>query len=216
MLGLDSGTTCGDLPAKYDSESTFAESSLAWVGDYLYMCLYNRGLARISIADGSVDIAPTYCVSVTSHDGDLLAEVAFDTDELAYAPHYLMRFASFEHAVRRDAEEIYEMAPSAYRITTHEDRVYLAAWSTNTFEVADLADGGEFQSVMFEGYDDWINGMEITPDGRLIVGGGPTTTGDLHVFDPSTGAFQGLLGTEFANASPNIVGIECVSGGAAE
>lgn len=215
MVGLDSGKTCGDRPAAIDRASTYAESSLAWLGDYLYMCLSGRGLARVAIADGSVDIAPIHCTGVTAHDGDLLAIVSYARDEIVSAPYYLARFASFAHAARREAEEVYEMPPSASRVTAHGDQVYFAWHYASTFEVAELAEGAELQSIALQGYDDWINGMAITPDGRLIIGGGPKSTGDLHVFNPRTGAFQGLLGSAFANASAGIAGIQCKSGGAA-
>lgn len=215
MVGLDSGRTCGDLPAEIDRNTTFVEASLAWLGDYLYMCLNDRGLARVSIVDGSVDIAPIYCTGVTSHEGDLLTILGPGRDAATGAPYYLARFASFERAVTREAEEVYEMAPSASRVTAYGNHVYLSGYATSTFEIAEIADGAELRTVTLEGYDDWIDGMDVTPDGRLVIGGGPRTTGDLHVFNPRTGAFQGLLGSEFAHASAGIAGIDCVSGGTA-
>ncbi|HEU4535604.1 MAG TPA: hypothetical protein VFS00_15860, partial [Polyangiaceae bacterium] len=68
-VGLDSGTVCAGPSTNAD---TTAVSSLGWVGDYVYVCDYNRGLVRISVADGSVDIAAVSCDSATSHAGGIL------------------------------------------------------------------------------------------------------------------------------------------------
>lgn len=210
MVGLDSGTTCGAVPTEIED---LGEASLGWLGDHVYMCMRERGLARVSVVDGSVDIASVPCEGVTVQDGGLVALVWFDGDEYAAAPWYVARFASFEDAVRREPEQVYEMAPYASRMAAHGDTLYFAWHSTNTIEVAELADGAEFQSLPLQDFDNWIMGMDVTDDGRLVLGSW-SDAGGLHVFDASTGAFQGKLDSAFSDTL--ISGIDCVSGGAAE
>ena len=210
MVGLDSGTTCGSVVTNLDFTS-FAEASLGWVGDYLYTCWHDRGLARISIADGSVDIAPLPCSGVTAHDGELLVQVRYE--EFLDTPYYLARFASFDDVVARNPEWVYEMAPYHGSMATQGDRLYMASIYDDAVAAVDLTDGAEFQTIPLEGFYDWVFGMSVTDDGKIVIGG-ETTKGGLHIFDAQSGASLGTLPSEF-DTTP-IAGIACVSGGAAE
>ena len=209
MVGLDSGTTCGSVPAG----AGLGGASLGWMGDYLYMCEIERGLARMSLLDGSIDIAPLPCEGVTIQDNGLVVLLSFDFEGLGYAPWYVARFASFEDAVERNPEHVYEMTPYATRMAAHGDDLYFAWHSTNTVETASLADGAEFQNIVLEGFDNWIFGMDVTDDGKLVLGSW-ADTGGLHIFDAATGAFERKLDNAFNGKF--ISGMECLSGGAAE
>lgn len=211
MLGLDSGTTCGQVTTGIDSQS-YTEASLAWLGGYVYTCMPERGIARISIADGSVDFAPIMCSGVTSHDGGLLALVTFDPEEYSGIGSYVARFASFQDLVERNAEWIYEMAPWGTRMTAQGDEVFFAWHSTNEFDTAELADGAEFHATSLEGFDDWIMGMDVTEDGKLVMTGWQGE--GVRSFDVKTGAALGFIPN--AGTSSHLGGIECQSGGVAE
>jgi hypothetical protein len=208
MVGLDSGTTCGSAPVRAGGGA----SSLGWMGDYLYVCEIERGLARISLLDGSIDIAPLPCDAVTVQDNGLVVALSFGFEELGSAPWYTARFASFEDAVARNPEQVYAMAPVS-RMAAHGDDLYFAWHSTDRIETASLADGATFQEIVLEDFDNWIFGMDVTDDGKLVLGSW-LDTGGLHVFDAATGAFQGKLDNAFHNTI--ISGIECLSGGATE
>jgi hypothetical protein len=222
MVGLDSGTVCGSLPVDLD---VFATASLAWMGDYAYMCSHNRGLARISLIDGSIDIASLPCDAVAVQNGGLV--VLFGPIAQSFLggnganPWYVARFASFEDAVEREPEVIYEMAPWASRMAAHGDSLYFAWHATDTIELANLADGAEFQSITLEGFDTWVNGLDVTDDGTLVVGsnaesveGDPYLDSVLHLFDAATGTWRSTFENGFENRL--IAGLDCQSGGAAE
>ena len=215
MVGLDSGTVCGSLPVDVE---LWGESSLGWMGDYAYMCAYERGLVRISRLDGSTDIASIPCDGATVQNGGLVVLMGFtgqtEFDPGVDSPWYVVRFASFEDAVERRPEVVYEMGPWASRLAAHDDTLYFAWHATNTIELTSLADGAEFQSLMLQDFDNWINGMDVTDDGTLVIGSGSDTGGLLHRFDAATGALQ----TTFENGFEDrlITGLDCLSGGAAE
>ncbi|MEM9488674.1 MAG: hypothetical protein AAGC55_05990, partial [Myxococcota bacterium] len=120
MIGLDSGTLCHGPEVgitAYDSPS------LAWVGDYIYTCLYDRGIARISVIDGSVDVAPVPCGMVTSHRTGLAATAVVDVGQSGSTLSQLVHFSSFEDAAQREVSYSYGETPQATRVATSEDKV---------------------------------------------------------------------------------------------
>ncbi|HWN67510.1 MAG TPA: hypothetical protein VNM90_07705 [Haliangium sp.] len=212
MVGLDSGTTCGAFPVP---DIALPDYSLGWAGDYLYKCVYRRGLARISLVDGSMDVAPISCDSVTADGDGLIAVVSFE--KYPNAPWFVVRFASFEDAVEGAPERVYEIAPeSRGPLAVQGNHLYFAKTGTHSVSFVELADGAEFQTITLEGFDDLddlIQGMDVTEDGKLLVtsysfdGGGP------HIFDAATGAFQGSIENALDGGS---AGLECFSNGTAE
>jgi hypothetical protein len=215
MVGLDSGTVCGSLPVDLD---IFAQASLAWMGDYAYMCAYDRGLARVSLVDGSIDIASLPCDAVAVQNGGLVVLLAYNGQEYlggdGAAPWYVVRFASFEDVVEREPEVVYEMAPWASRMAAHDDTLYFAWHATDTIELAGLANGAEFQSLVLQDFDNWIMGMDVTDDGTLVIGSSYDTGGRIHLFDAATGALEGTIENGFDDRL--LAGLDCLSGGAAE
>jgi hypothetical protein len=70
-VGLDSGTVCQPSGAPLLGTDPQA-MSIAWRGDALYTCRQGVGLARGSLADGSVEVAGGACNGVTVDTGRLL------------------------------------------------------------------------------------------------------------------------------------------------
>lgn len=202
MLGLDSGTTCGAVRAQAELLDT---SSMAWIGEYVYVCPLDFGLTRIAIADGSVDSAPMPCDAVTAYDGGLLV-MPFGGGPDAGT---LLHFASFEDVVQDNRARTIQLDPFASRMTVSGERGYFAWHSTESVEVADLMDNAPFESISLEGYDGWIHGMAVLDDGRLVIGG-PASNGndDLFRFDADTGTALGAAG--FSNLE-RLGGLACVS-----
>jgi hypothetical protein len=194
VIGLDSGSVCqNDALGSATAPDT---SSLGWRGDYAYGCVYDRGLARTSLVDGTVDIAPMACEAVTvDEDGSLLVMPFFGTDFPELSTFSVIRFESFEAAARLEIAEVLPVEPWASRMAVDGDRGYFAWHATSTIEVADLATG-ELESVVLEGYDDWILGLDAV-DGKLLVLGSWADPG-LRVFNATTGKLEGVIATGFA------------------
>jgi hypothetical protein len=202
VIGLDSGSVCQN--DAIGSATVPNTSSLGWQGDYAYGCVYDRGLARISLVDGSVDIAPLACEAVTVHeDGGLLVMPFFGTDFPNLSVFSVIRFDSFEAAARLELAEVLPVEPWASRMAADGGRGYFAWHATSTIEVADLATG-ELESVVLEGYDDWILGLDAV-DGKLLVLGSWTDPG-MRVFNATTGKLEGVLASGFSGE-----GLACAS-----
>ncbi len=206
MVGLDSGVTCRGPEAgavSYDSPS------LAWVGEYVYSCLYDRGIARTSLADGTVDVAPIACGTVTSHQNALTATAMIDPASAGAPLGKLLRFRNFELAACREPEFSFGEIPEAQLIATQGDRLYMAS-QAGKVTVANLYAEDKASTVTelsLEGYNGWITAMDATADGKLVVAG--PTSGGLHIFDAETGALERIISLD--SGSSSAWGLECVT-----
>jgi hypothetical protein len=213
MLGLDSGTVCHGEPA---SPWMYAPaSSLGWRGDYVYLCDSTRGIGRISIVDGTVDVAPVPCESITAFEDGLLGMVSVEGGWSSTGLGYLAHFATFEQVAERRPTRAFAIDAWATRIAMHGDQVYFAWHSTDTVETARLKDDAPIYPVPLEGYNDWIWAMDATDDGRLVIGGPPLSVphhpsvGGIRLFDAATGDSLGELPSEFDDLQIN--GMQCIS-----
>ncbi len=205
MVGLDSGELCVGDP---DSEpGASLGNSLGWQGSYVYACDMDRGIARTSVVDGTVDIAPVPCSATTSYDGGLLSLISFGEDPLGG----LIQFDTFDAAARREPTRVFGLDPYTSRIAVQGNRAYFAWHSTDTVQTAELADGAPIKDILLEGYDDWIDGLDATGDGRLVIGM-PWYDIGISLFDAHTGAFDGQLPTDFGGFE-RLEGLKCHSEG---
>ena len=205
-VGLDSGTVCtSDLAPELQ---VIDGSSLGWQGDYLYTCALGVGIARISITDGTVDVAPIACEMVTTYDGGLVARVGIEEDDAPFG--LLAQFADFDHIAVRKAEHILALDPYATRIAVEGNQAYFGWHSASTVETAELADGAPIKSIPLEGFDNWIMGMDVTGHGQLAITSWFDTEA-LYLFDAETGAAQGQIPSELPSRLGG--GLKCVSGG---
>ncbi|MEM9488675.1 MAG: hypothetical protein AAGC55_05995 [Myxococcota bacterium] len=71
-------------------------------------------------------------------------------------------------------------------------------------------------TIELEGYDNWIAAMDVTTDGKLIIGA-PAHTGGLHIFDVDSGALSSVISPLSAESSTGddeptqLWGLDCVS-----
>jgi hypothetical protein len=166
VLGLDSGRTCSGVPIERFAGSNV--SSLAWRGAYLYACLRERGLARISLLGGSVDIAPVSCQGVASHRDGLLVMLDHDSDGEGFS-QALVQFDSFEAAARHESSCSIKHELQASRMAVQGDQGYFAWHATNELSTLALKRGARPGRIKLKGYDDWVMGLDVTEDGRLLI-----------------------------------------------
>jgi hypothetical protein len=183
-------------------------SSVGWQGDYLYGCALNVGIARISIIDGTVDVARIACEMVTTDDGGLVARVGGPVDDVPFG--LLAQFADFDHIAVREAEHIFALDPYATRIAVEGNQAYFSWHAASTVETAKLADGEPINSIPLEGFDNWIMGMDVLGDGQLAITSWIDTEA-LYVFDAETGAATGQIPSELPARLGG--GLKCVAGG---
>jgi hypothetical protein len=180
MFGLDSGQSCsvGASPVAFASDV----SSLAWRGEVAYFCSYEGGLFRVSLLDGSSEALQVPCDAVTSSPGGILLRADFPFAGFP-APFGALTSAEGLGAVLSDAFAPTPLAASGVsRIATGQGLLYAAWHSTDRIERADLATGVPLEPIVLQGFDDWVQGLDGTDRGELVIIGG--IGGDrLLVFD---------------------------------
>ena len=201
-ISLHNGTLCESNVLGIAGGAGIA--SLGWQGDYAYGCLADRGLARLSLIDGSMDIAPIACEAVTIHGDDLLVMSGGSFGLEAYPAYSMLRFDDFAAAARREVADRIDIAPMASRMAVDGDRGYFARHLTGTVETAELSDGALLETIRLQGYDDWINGLVAV--GGMVVVLGPSSNPGLHVFDAFTGEALGVMVPEYSGD-----GLTCVT-----
>jgi hypothetical protein len=212
-VGLDSGVACrGPSIQAYDLLPL--ADSIAWVGDYLYACDDERGIARISVLDGTVDVAPVNCRTVTSYGDALLAEVWLGVNDDDSFQEY-MAFDGFASLARRKPYHVFGPGLGlSSLIGTDGDRAY-AFWLSDPSYVtaASLPDFGAPQDFVLDGIESFIYGFDAI-DGRLYVHPDfdlDNLESKLMIFDGQTGASQGKLTLVVEDGSPFVLlqGLDC-------
>lgn len=212
MIGLDSGATCAGPDV---ATMSYDNPSLAWVGDHVYTCLYDRGIARISTIDGSVDVAPVACGAVTNHRGSLAATAMVGNNPAGPPLSQLVHFDSFESAACRDSDRAYGKIAKAGVMATRGDLLYTASRTSAEVEIGNIAapGSGSIDRIELEGFHSWLTAMAVTGDGKLIAAG--PTSGGLRVHDADTGAFERMVTLDDeAIAAGALWGLDCVTNAA--
>ena len=220
MVGLDNSTMCGG-----ELRADLMSRSLGWEDAYLYECWTGQGIARVSVLDGTTDVAPIPCRAVTSHQGKLYALV--DNDH--YAPSdigHVAEFAGFDEAARREAERVFGVDLFAENIAVHDGRLYLARTSQDglyRYEVqtAELDPGAPITSVPLAYDIEYLAGIDVLDDGRLAILGSTDPAEKrpaygIYFFDAETGGDQGAISFDEVNEEGGLVigisqGLKCES-----
>ena len=174
-IGADSGDTC--YLGEVDSVESIDVSSLAVVGSSVHGCSYGVGLWRAPLLGGTADVLPVDCRALTDYGGGfLLAEQA--------SPDLVFHYPDFESMGMGGALEAITVDPQFSRIATQGETLFTAWHSTDTVQVEDLPSSTELPSLLLEGFDDWVDGISVTSDGKLFVLSSETLFG----FESATGA----------------------------
>jgi hypothetical protein len=206
VLGLDSGRTCPLRPVDPGLTLYDEASSIGWRGELLYVCT-ERGLVRISLRDGSWEAAQVPCQAVAADEGRLYVMPSWrDTLSRGASFDAVYAYADYRAVLGGAYDRIYTL-PTSSRMTAQGDRLFGAWHSTDTIEVVDVESGSALPPIELEDYDDWIDGMSVTADGRLVVTHwGPAGGSTVVIFDAQTGERLGEL------AVPEMItGLACVS-----
>ena len=116
------------------------------------------------------------CEAVTEYQGGFLLSDSANLDILFHYP-------DFESMGSGGALEAFRVDPQFSRLSTRGDTLFTAWHSTNTVQVEDLPSESAMPSLLLEGFDDWVDGMSATSDGRLYVLSSET----IFAFDVTTG-----------------------------
>lgn len=201
-IGLDSGTACIG-PVLHGSEG-HGQSSLGWIGDYVYTCERERGIVEVSLRDGAIRVAPFACESVTNDGQSLIVTPAMQAFGGA-----VERYASFDALLARQPLGTLKIAGTSSRLAVQGNAAYTAGHSTDEIGVTAL-DSGQRTTIKLDRYDDWIFGLDVLSNGNILVGSPRRTERDLRVFDGRTGAQLKSYKLELGHA--DIAGFKCREG----
>ena len=178
VLDLDSGR----LGLLIDTTAPVQDgltSSLAWLADVAYTC-GEAGLIRISLRSGAWEAASVPCLAVAAFDGGLLL---LADGGGGGEPATLRFYRSYAAVLSQDADRTYGFAALATRMTVQGTLYFGAGQSTDHVEVGDLSTGAPLGGLMLEREDDWVWGMAVTDDDRLVLANGDR----VELFDVQTG-----------------------------
>jgi hypothetical protein len=161
-IGLETGDICTTATLS-DSFVDSQRPTLLWADEYVYGCVGDHGmLMRASLLTGEVEKAWVYCSGVASLEGQLYV---MTSDRTASDGRL---YDSWEDA-RCDVASTTGLATTRNsRITIGGKMLYSTWHSTNEFEWQDLG-GTVSDTVTLEGYDDWIWGIDVTPDNLFTL-----------------------------------------------
>jgi hypothetical protein len=202
LLGLDSGSVC-PVTATSAPITSASHHSIAWRGELMYACPYGAGLLRISLRDGQWESASLPCEAVAAHGDDIL--VLLSSIGIPFSSDNLYAYPSYDALLSGAFDRALDVGWESTRMTVHGDTFYGAWHATDSVNLVDLASGQSQGVLTLEGYDDWILGMSVTDDGRLIVTG-PDSGSTVVVFDVNTGRRLGDL-----HPPTRVTGLSCVT-----
>lgn len=173
-VGPDSGSVCylGEIEDFGSSDV----SSIAVVGPSVHGCSYGLGVWRAPVLGGPVEVLPVECEALTEYQGGFLLQPEVSEDNLRH-------YADFESVGTDTPLETFWVDGNYSRISTRGDTLFTAWHATDTVDVAALPSGSPLATLSLEGFDDWIDGMSATSDGRLYV----LSVETVIAFDVATG-----------------------------
>lgn len=159
-VGPDTGHLC---PIGTLSEEVVSDiSSIAVVGTRIHGCGYDIGTWRASILGGPPEILNVPCAAITGYQGGFL-HVSAELD--GFIDHY----ATFEDIQAGAVIETFSVEAFFSRISARESTLYTAWHSTDTIDRYTLPSAAPLAPLLPAGFDDWVNGMSVTQDGRLYI-----------------------------------------------
>jgi hypothetical protein len=193
-LAPDTGDIC--YLGEIEDFGSASVSSIAVVGANVHGCDNDEGVWRAHVLGGPVELLQIGCEAVTEYEGGFLLA---DGENQGLLLHY----ADFESMGSGGALQTFSVDPQFSRISTRGDTLFTAWHSTNTVQVEDLPSEIAMPSLLLEGFDDWVDGMSATSDGRLYVLSSET----IFAFDVATG--EQVLQTGIPSSGTPLTTLHC-------
>ena len=162
-LGLDSQTACPVVQLQTADIEIFAVGSLGVVGGDLFTCTsqFDGVAARVSLQTGAVELAALPCSAISVWRGHIILQTSFPNGEFRV-------FTDWTALTQN--QSIWQFnAPGTFNesFTTQGDTLYTAWHSDNSVARFELPCGEPLGEVMFDGFDDWMQGVAVTADDRF-------------------------------------------------
>jgi hypothetical protein len=198
-IGLDTQTTCQAATLLSPDIEVFAVGSLGVVGSDLFTCTseFDGLVARVLLGTGAVELSSVPCTAVTTWRGHILVQDTIGGDMIDIYQDWDAILA---------AQIAWTFAPPGIfseTLTTRDDTLFAAWHSDNHVDRFDLPCGEPLGPVNLDGFDDWMQGIAVTTDNRLLTFG--FDYNGLRSFDADLGTAL----PSFPNVPLDGVGLAC-------
>jgi len=187
---LDTGFTCTTGVAAPKGADT-----IGWVGDYVYLCKDDDTLQRVSLVDGSTDEVSISCKLVTDYNGAIMVH---NQTSCPLSPKELTVFDTFQDVLNgTPSATISPVNVKGSRVAAQGSTLYHSWHSLSSddqedkIERIELPSGDDLSGVKPIGHDGWVNAIDVTTDGLLVIFNKPA--GELEVYDAQTGSYVGAV-----------------------
>lgn len=195
-LGLDSDTTCTVTDYVAGSAAGLSSESVALSGEQLYSCQDDYGeLARISLEDGAVERALTWCGSATWNDADEVISVI--GPDLTGDGNPIFVYSSWDQAQCSAPEESGVLLDGAAALDVFDGMAWWIDSRADTVYRTLLSSGEDLEPIPLPPEWSRIGMLSVARGGEELVvyvdgdlKGYTPTTGETHLHmevDPSTG-----------------------------
>jgi hypothetical protein len=151
-------------------------TSLTVLGNHAYVCDFSGDLLEVSIDTGAVTVAPSSCTAVTTWSGGLLVKNQFIAESLEL-------YSTFEDVMNGTPAQIIMTQDSNTRMTAQDDTLFTSWHAGSQIDRLSLPSGDPLMPILLQGFDDWVHGMWVTSDGRLII----ISSDSIFTFDIASG-----------------------------
>ena len=198
-LGLDSGQVC-----PFMQTGSSGGDSIAWLGTSVYHCgLAAGGLMRIDALTGEAEALNIPCVAATAYKGGVLVMPMFGTPAYATMLHFYVDEADIQ---TNNPQTIAPVNYYASRMTTQGDTLYTTWHATHEVDKFSLPGGQTVSTVFPQDYYDWIRGVSVTDDMRMVI----TNGGPVWIYDATNGTLKQKHNT-LGLAQYGLQGLACVT-----
>ncbi len=182
-VGLDSGTAC-----QLADVGTGGYGG-AWSGHHWYACdwTHDQQLRRVDLSTGELEKSYAYC-----HSADVVGErlVAMTYTMLDHDSYGFYSFDSWldAHCGRSTSLGFGDIGYHS-RITVHDGVIYASRHTTSEgIDLYDLDSGALIDTLELQDYSDWVEGIDVTDDGRLVIVHNSTSSTTFEIFDAGDGS----------------------------
>lgn len=171
MVGLESitaidalsGETCATIPTELTELDR--QTGIAWLGDYLYWCDHGESgsggaLTRKHLVTGRIERAYQYCSGVSSYDGRLVLHQGIGRELTVFEDFWSAQCGS-------PTQTLGSMQASNFTIA--DNKLFAARHAGSEVEVYQLPDMTASETIVLEGYDDWIDGIATLGKDEVLI-----------------------------------------------
>ena len=194
VIGIETGTVCESQITSANFQLNL-DASLGLQGTNLLFCADSH-VTAVDLLTGKEEVLQQTCASVTADDSGIYIP---DDNQVAV-------FKTIDDLRAGRKSVTYQTEFFASRFAVSKGTIFAAWHSDDKFQRYD-PQTGKTSTVMLEGYDDWIQGIDAIEPATLVIAPPGHEKQELQLFDSVTGHFRRTIA--LSPADRMISGIVC-------